>query len=361
MGPGQERQGPGGLVGFPDLDRLGEVGLEHGVPLLLELLHQLAGEAGTLLELVDHDPRHLQILVVVLPYLLHALEEGVQRPSREIVAVEGNQAPLPGDEGRQREEVERRRRVQVDLVVSLEAVEGVPQLVDLVLGLQLGLELLHGRGSRDQVEALERGLVDEGPHPLPEEPESQRLLEEAGHVRLGRERLVTEEVVAGVGLRIQVDHEHPPSPRGGHGGQVAHDGGFSDPALLVEDDPAHGTLRCGRTPGGRVPLHTIVVLPHCVNPSPHRGTLPDNPTVHPPPGGGEASSRELCRSPRASGRPGPLSMASGACPNRRIPPQPFEPATFRDIVETWTNRQHETSRSGPRTGFRSPPPRPTGR
>jgi hypothetical protein len=56
---------------------------------------------------------------------------------------------------------------------------------------------------------------------------------------------VTQQVAGGVGLRVQIHDQGPPTPRGADGGQIARDGGFAHPPFLVEDDSAHGGFHCG--------------------------------------------------------------------------------------------------------------------
>ena len=76
------------------------------------------------------------------------LEQGIEGATGEVVAVEGNQAGVGGDQRGQGVEVHRRWGVDPDLVVAGERVEGVLQLVDLVPRLQLGLQFLKRGMSR---------------------------------------------------------------------------------------------------------------------------------------------------------------------------------------------------------------------
>jgi hypothetical protein len=90
--------------------------------------------------------------------LLDVLEQRVERPAREVVAVEGDQAQLGGDQRRAGVEVERRRGVDEDRVeVVGEFVEGVAQLEDLVAGFELALQLFQ-IGWEGRMDRLAKGV-----------------------------------------------------------------------------------------------------------------------------------------------------------------------------------------------------------
>jgi hypothetical protein len=99
------------LVRFLDLHRRRQVGLQHRQAFVDQLLHHLLRQIGARLELVDHDAFHPQVAVVVGLDLLHVLQQRIQRLARELVAVEGDQAGIGGDQRRAGEEVQRRRGV----------------------------------------------------------------------------------------------------------------------------------------------------------------------------------------------------------------------------------------------------------
>ena len=88
---------------------------------------------GSRLELVDDNAFHAQITVVVGFDLLHVFQQRIQRLARELVAIEGDQAGVGGDQRRAREEVQRRRGVDEHAIeISRQFVERIAQLVDLV-------------------------------------------------------------------------------------------------------------------------------------------------------------------------------------------------------------------------------------
>src|SRR5918995_1299095 len=89
-------------------------------------------------------------------------EQRIKRTAREIVAVERNETAVGCDQGRAGEEIERRRRVEVDEIVLLvEFGERLAQFEDLVARFELVL-LLSKRGMRGQhVEAIEARAMDE--------------------------------------------------------------------------------------------------------------------------------------------------------------------------------------------------------
>jgi hypothetical protein len=153
-------------------------------------------------------------------------------------AIEGNQAGVGGDQRRAREEMQRRRCVDPDLVEAFQGVERLAQLVDLVARFELGLELLEGGIGRQQKEILERRGVEEFLRCLRPQLEIQHLVEEFGGGVFGW--LCPEQVAGGVRLWIEVHHQGAESPAGGDGGKVAGDGALADTALLVEHDAFHG-------------------------------------------------------------------------------------------------------------------------
>jgi hypothetical protein len=48
-----------------------------------------------------------------------------------------------------------------------------------------------------------------------------------------------QQIMAGIALRIEIDHQYPLALRSGHGGQIHRDGRFADPAFLVENYPTY--------------------------------------------------------------------------------------------------------------------------
>jgi len=177
---------------------------------------------------------------VVVPHLLDLVQQAVQGLTGKAVAVEGDQAAVGRYQRRNRVEVQRRRGVQVDPVVILgEAFEQLSQLVDLVLGLQLGLQVgQFGRGA-DQVQVVERCFEDRRARLLASVAASENLLEEVGNA--GRNVIAGQagQVVRGVGLGVQVHQQCAVALRCADRGQIAGDARLADTTLLIEHDPAH--------------------------------------------------------------------------------------------------------------------------
>src|SRR5258705_5508892 len=98
--------------------------------------------------------------MVIVLHVGQTLDELVDGKPGELVAVERDQAAVGRDERGQREEVEGRRRVEVDRVELVEPLERVPKLEDLVARLQLALQRLEvGVGGQDR-QVLERRGMD---------------------------------------------------------------------------------------------------------------------------------------------------------------------------------------------------------
>src|SRR5690606_9669508 len=76
------------------------------------------------------------------------------------------------------------------------------------------------------------------------------MFEEIGDAGGNIRARATAEVVAGIGLGIEVDQQRAVALRGTDGGQVTGDAGLADTALLIEHHPAHAPPP--RNPNGRV-------------------------------------------------------------------------------------------------------------
>jgi hypothetical protein len=198
----------------------------------------------------QQDPVHLEARVRAALHELDGAQDVGQPLEGEVLALEGHDHPVGGDEAVQGEEPEGGRAVHEDvLVVPGHPLEGVPEpvLPPLRPGeLQLGAHEVAAR--RDEVEELELGaahdlpegaaveedVVDRGLHPVPGDPEGG----------------------AGVPLGVEVHEQGPALGRGQGGREVDGGGRLADPALLVRDgdDPPHGPPRPPRrrcAPGPR--------------------------------------------------------------------------------------------------------------
>ena len=105
------------LMRFAYLDRGGEVGLEHRQALGKQFLHHLLRQSRTAEKLVHDDSLDHEPGIVIGADLGDVVEQAVERTARERVAVERDEAAVGCDERRAGEEVERRRRVDVDEIV----------------------------------------------------------------------------------------------------------------------------------------------------------------------------------------------------------------------------------------------------
>ena len=89
--------------------------------------------------------------------ITNLVEDVVQRLTGKIVTVEGYQAALGCNQGRPGIEIERRRGIDVDRIEGFtQFFQGFPQLVYLVLGLQLALEKIQLRAGGHDKQVLER-------------------------------------------------------------------------------------------------------------------------------------------------------------------------------------------------------------
>jgi hypothetical protein len=119
-----------------------------GRPSVAQLVDDLLRQRGAGLELVDDDAFDFEPGVVVGADFVDVVEQAVERAAGELVAVEGDQAGVGGDQRRAGVEVQRRRRVDPDFVVAFERIERLAQLVDLVARFELGLQFFRVPGRR---------------------------------------------------------------------------------------------------------------------------------------------------------------------------------------------------------------------
>ena len=142
-------------VRFLDLHRRGQVAGEHRQLFRPQLVDKRLRQGGARLELVDDDALDHQVGIVVGADLGHVLHQRVQRLAGEFVAVEGNQAGVGGDQRRAGIEMQRRRRVDPDLIEAFERIERLAQLVDLVARFEFGLELFQRGIGRQYAQVFE--------------------------------------------------------------------------------------------------------------------------------------------------------------------------------------------------------------
>ncbi|MNC18376.1 hypothetical protein D3C75_662760 [compost metagenome] len=255
---------------------------------------------------------------MVLAQLVNLGEQTVQRLAREAVAVEGNQHPIGPDQRGNCIEIQRRRGVQVDPVVILvQLVEQFAQLVDLVLGLQLGLQVGQLGTGGDQVEIGEGGVLHADLRLLAGAA-GQHLLEEVGDAQRDGVAAQTGEVMGRVGLTVEIDQQGAIALRRAHRRQVAGDARLADSALLIEHHTSHatvslGTLRCARmlccvlhlTPFSSGCAHRppLPAAPAPAAPRPRAARRSAAPAARPRRGGAPATPRCWRRHRAGCGRP----------------------------------------------------------
>jgi malic enzyme len=174
---------------------------------------------------------------------IDVVEQAVERAAGELVAVEGDQAGVGGDQRRAGVEVQRRRRVDPDFVVAFERIQRLAQLVDLVARFELGLQFFQCRAGGQDGKVLEGRRGDEVFGRQRAQLEAQHLLEEF----IGREfqvlRRLAQQVLGRIGLRVEVDDQGAGAARGRDGRQVAGDGALADAAFLIENNALHAASR----------------------------------------------------------------------------------------------------------------------
>ena len=174
--------------------------------------------------------------------LLDLAQQAVQGLAGKTVAVERDQATVGGDHRRHGVEVQRRRRIQVNPVVILgQLIKQLTQLVDLVLGLQLGLQVSQLGGGRDQMQVVERGLVDIDLTLLGKGAGRQGLFEEVGDARRHLVASQTGEIVGGITLGIEVDQQGAMPLCCTDRCQIAGNAGFTHATFLIEHHAPHAT------------------------------------------------------------------------------------------------------------------------
>ena len=202
------------------------------------LLRDLVGQLGAAVVHGEQDRGDLQATVQVRLDQLDVVEQLAQPFQRVVLALDRDEHLVAGDERVDREQAERRRAVDED-VVDLPAVRGDGPAQPVLAG-----------DDRDELD-LGAGEVDGGRHG----PQIRRLLDR--HRNLLQRRPVDQHLVdrrrpagvldaepgAGVALRVEVDHQHPQAVHGHRDGEVDRAGGLADAAFLVRDGdhpPARG-------------------------------------------------------------------------------------------------------------------------
>ena len=258
-------QGPRQLVRLAHLDRGLQVGLQHRQALVDQLLHQLLRQPGARLKLIDHDALDLQTGVVVGADLLHVGQQRIERLAREVVAIERDQAAAGPHERGPGVKVERRRGVEINLLVLVAQLrQRLAQLVDFVARLQLDLQLVQRRAGGEHIQTGKGSALHEVRRRQWVEGVAERLREKTRYADRASAALGsalrtsgTEQVAAGIALHIEVDQQGAPTLYRADRGQVAGDGGLAHPAFLIEYDQWH--VWAPGAVGAVVPAHHSAV------------------------------------------------------------------------------------------------------
>ena len=158
---------------------------------------------------------------------------------REVLAVERDEHRVGGDERVEREQAERRRRVDEDVVEAI--AQWLEEVAQAALASRQRDELDFRAGEiaigGNQPEMLDRGLEDEDGRVLDRVGGGQRLVDGAGGSGLPFEA----DAAGEVGLRVDVDEQDALVGHRQGCRQVDGGSGFGDAAFLVGDgdDAAH--------------------------------------------------------------------------------------------------------------------------
>ncbi len=207
------------------------------------LARHLVGELGAPVVHRQQDRRDMQRGVEVRPHEVDVAQQLAEPFQRVVLALDRDEHLIGRDEGVHREQAERRRAVDED-VVDVQLVERLfrQRLPHPVLPGDHADELDLGAGQVDRgrdAQQVRRRRAYRSRLGQPDLPE-QHLVD-----RRGAEPVLDAERRARVALRVEVDHEHPHPVHRERGGQVDGAGGLADAALLVRDreDPAVGRAR----------------------------------------------------------------------------------------------------------------------
>ena len=215
--------------------------MQHRQAFVDQFLHHALGQVCPGLELVDDDAFDLEFGVVVGLDFLHVFQQGVQGTARKIVAIKRDQTALRSNQRAAGVEVQRRGRIDVNLVVVFcQQLQRIAQFVDLVARLQLAVQLVEQRAGRHHVQAFPLRVDNELLCTLVPNREFQALLKELGHIRQTFGHFGTQQVTRGIALGVQVDDQSAQSLPGTDGSQVAGNGGLAYATFLVEHDMLHG-------------------------------------------------------------------------------------------------------------------------
>ena len=207
-------------------DRFVDLVAEHRA----DFIHDLLGQIGAF---VEHRHQHAvdrQIWVERLPDLADGVHQLRHALEGQVLRLDRDQHRIRGDQGVQRDQPERGRAVDQDVVVLVAA--GVEQRAHPVLALglinqfNLDADQVAGRGDELQagkVRGSQRQLVDAG--------QSVETVVDGGSLRVE----VEADGAGGVRLRIGIDQENRLLRDGKGGSQVDRRGRFPDAPLLVDD------------------------------------------------------------------------------------------------------------------------------
>src|SRR5690606_32685873 len=201
-------------------------------------------QVGTRLELVDDNAFHLQFVIVVLARFLDVVQQRVQRLARKRITVERDQHTVAGNQRRERVEIIGGWCIDVDHVeLLLQIQQQAAQLVDLVLGFEHVLDFTQLGIRGNDIQVLERRRMHELAPVLFLYAKRQGLAKESADIRLrafvANKCIHAEQVLAGIALRIQIDHQGALAFRRTDRCKVDRDAGLANAALLVEHHPTH--------------------------------------------------------------------------------------------------------------------------
>ena len=209
---------------------------------LEELPHvgrDLLAEVGALVEHREQHAFDVELRVQRRAHAAHRADEIGEPLEREVFAVERDQHGVGGDERVERQQAERRRAVDEDVVVVV--AHGAKQRAQPFFARAERDHFDLGAGEmtigRNQFQVVDRGGDDERPRVGRRLDRRQRVVDGAG----GRGETLLADAAGEVALRIDVDEQHAPLGDGEGGREVDGGGGFAHAALLVRDgyDPSH--------------------------------------------------------------------------------------------------------------------------
>ena len=199
-------------------------------------------EVGAAVVHRQQDRRDRELRVEVPLDQLDVVEQLAEALERVVLALDRDEHLARGDERVDREQPERRRAVDEDVVeVLLELAE---------VGVERGAQPLLARDERDELD-LRAGEVDRRRH-APQPGELRAALDDVAHGRVVDDDVVDARRLRPVldaergrcvALRVEVDDQHARARLGQGRGEVHRGRGLADAALLVRDGEDAGALR----------------------------------------------------------------------------------------------------------------------